>query len=184
MIRRKNPIDNSKILDILEPYNLKYLAEGDHAEIFKFTLKNLLRIENILLKPGTYILKLQKEFKFSPKERTYFNKLSKLKLIPHIYIIEKDFIIMDYVKGKTLLELVETLPPGRLSSLFLKIGKTLNKWHDLNYSHGDMHIKNIMIDSNGEVILIDPKYISYKQTQEDFDIDNQMFSILYETYLD
>ena len=63
------------------------------------------------------------------------------------------YIVMDYIEGTTLYELVEKNEVT--SDLANKIIDKLDRMHNLGLIHGDLHDNNIMIDKNGEPFIID-----------------------------
>ena len=184
--KRKNPELQEKaygILNLLNPQSWNYLAEGDSGEIYKFIIGQNTRIpfvkEDIILKPGSYVLKLLKDSdKLSTKGINFSKKLSKKKLIPEIYAIGPYFIIMKYVFGTTLLDLIEDIHPGTLERIFHNLYNIVEEYHELGYAHGDLHLKNILIDHDNNVHLIDPKILS-----KDFEKDRELLSHYYVEYI-
>lgn len=103
----------------------KYLNKGTEAfvYIFKTSIPLFLKTENLTnsnlqplkiqtLKPGEYILK---EYRLSAGGENFYLKdfqiktliiLSKYGIIPEIYIINKTYSIMKYIKGRTLYDLL------------------------------------------------------------------------------
>lgn len=191
MIKRKKQKRNpelqkksNNILRDLDAENIKYLAEGNYAEVYKFSIEFPTTFQKIKLKPGTYVLKLITMTEISSlnsKEIKYLQKLSKLGLIPKIYVITEDFIIMEYIKGETLLESVYSLLPSDLEIVLLTLEEIIQKWHKLGFAHGDLNLKNIMIDQNLNVHLIDP--MIYRNLDESvIHKDNEMYLFLYNKY--
>jgi serine/threonine protein kinase len=184
--KRKNPELQEKaygILNLLNPQSWNYLAEGDSGEIYKFIIGQNTRIpfvkEDIILKPGSYVLKLLKDSdKLSTKGINFSKKLSKKKLIPEIYAIGPYFIIMKYVFGTTLLDLIEDIHPGTLERIFHNLYNIVEEYHELGYAHGDLHLKNILIDHDNNVHLIDPKILS-----KNFERDRELLSHYYVEYI-
>lgn len=184
--KRKNPELQEKaygILNLLNPQSWNYLAEGDSGEIYKFIIGQNTRIpfvkEDVILKPGSYVLKLLKDSdKLSIKGINFLKKLSKKKLIPEIYAIGPYFIIMKYVFGTTLLDLIEDIHPGTLERIFHNLYNIVEEYHELGYAHGDLHLKNILIDHDNNVHLIDPKILS-----KNFEKDRELLSHYYVEYI-
>ena len=184
--KRKNPELQEKaygILNLLNPQSWNYLAEGDSGEIYKFIIGQNTRIpfvrEDVILKPGSYVLKLLKDSdKLSIKGINFLKKLSKNKLIPEIYAIGPYFIIMKYVFGTTLLDLIEDIHPGTLERIFHNLYNIVEEYHELGYAHGDLHLKNILIDHDNNVHLIDPKILS-----KNFEKDRELLSHYYVEYI-
>ena len=184
--KRKNPELQEKaygILNLLNPQSWNYLAEGDSGEIYKFIIGQNTRIpfvkEDVILKPGSYVLKLLKDSdKLSTKGINFLKKLSKKKLIPEIYAIGPYFIIMKYVFGTTLLDLIGDIHPGTLERIFHNLYNIVEEYHELGYAHGDLHLKNILIDHDNNVHLIDPKILS-----KNFEKDRELLSHYYVEYI-
>lgn len=184
--KRKNPELQEKaygILNLLNPQSWNYLAEGDSGEIYKFIIGQNTRIpfvkEDVILKPGSYVLKLLKDSdKLNVKGVNFLKKLSKNKLIPEIYAIGPYFIIMKYVFGSTLLDLIEDIHPGTLERIFHNLYNIVEEYHELGYAHGDLHLKNILIDNDNNVHLIDPLILS-----KNFEKDRELLSHYYVEYI-
>ena len=66
-------------------------------------------------------------------------------------------IVLEFVDGCTLEELIkkQTLSVEMVVEIFLQASKGLNDLHALDLVHGDLNLKNIMIDRRGIVRLID-----------------------------
>jgi tRNA A-37 threonylcarbamoyl transferase component Bud32 len=169
--KRRNPqLEQlaNEILEILNPDKIEYLAEGDYAEVYKFSISKSVKIEHKILKPGIYVLKILKlNQKFYFEDIKYLKKLSRLNLIPKIYIICKNYMIMEWIDAKTLAELLDSdIHPGKLSIVFRKINRLVDYWHDENIAHGDLHKKNILINEDLNPYFIDP-IINSKQFEDD-----------------
>lgn len=172
---------NSILYGQLDANNISFLSEGNYAEIYKFDIEVPTRISfisnNMVMKPGTYVLKLQKwNNLLDLKGRNFLKKLSKHKLIPEIYVISSDFIIMKYIEGNTLRDLINN--EENIAGILHKVGRIVEKYHDLGYSHSDLHSANILIDKNGEVHLIDPKIL-----EKNFEKDENIMQYYYEEYV-
>lgn len=184
--KRKNPELQEKaygILNLLNPQSWNYLAEGDSGEIYKFIIGQNTRIpfvkEDIILKPGSYVLKLLKDSdKLTTKGINFLKKFSKKKLIPEIYAIKPYFIIMKYIFGTTLFDSIEDIHPGTLERIFHNLYNIVEEYHELGYAHGDLHLKNILIDHDNNVYLIDPKILN-----KNFERDQELLSHYYVEYI-
>lgn len=141
----------------------KTVKEG-YNPVCIITVKNKRNILGIELSSGKYILKNIKKEEISNKDIELLKSLSNLKLIPKIYLIDKEYIIMDYFEGATLNVYLRT---NLLSDwLITKIKKLIEKWHELGFAHGDLALLlkenkiigggNLLINKNNEIILIDP----------------------------
>lgn len=161
--RRRNPVLESEVntvLDKLDPKYISYLAEGDYSEVYKFEITENKEIDDVILKKGTYVIKFFKQDEdnyLNFKDILYLKKLSNLKIIPKIYVITENYIIMDFINGKTLeYVLTNTEHPGKKSNLLLKLERLISKLHDKKIAHGDLHLRNVLIDLDENLYLIDP----------------------------
>lgn len=166
ILRNKSKVRNPSI-----PQNIKnlfygnvdinFLDSGAEADVYYFENKDDIIVDNYLLHPRKYILKyyFNKFLYSSSKQIRYLKKLSDKKLIPKIYIITSDFIVMKFIEGTNLEKLLDK---GRYKSLSSKkelinnIKNELSKWHNNNFIHNDLSPSNILISNNGKVWLIDP----------------------------
>ncbi len=167
--KRKNPdADIIEILDSLKPYeeNIPFesLSEGAHGEtyIFKINFKKVLD-NNTFLKPGEYLIKRffndPHEGYITKKEIEHLLKLSKYGLIPKIYYISKEYVIMKYIKADTLLNCYEnnSLSKLEIDKILGRLYFLIEKWHKLGFAHGDLQmLGNILVTSKNQVYLIDP----------------------------
>ena len=85
---------------------------------------------------------------------------------------------MKYVFGTTLLDLIEDIHPGTLERIFHNLYNIVEEYHELGYAHGDLHLKNILIDHDNNVHLIDPKILS-----KNFERDRELLSHYYVEYI-
>lgn len=94
----------------------------------------------------------------------YLKILSSKKLIPKIYKIDNDSILMDFFDGETL-----KLTNSNLDKIFHKISENCLSWHKENFFHGDLHEENILISKfNESVMFIDPNTeIEYRYKEND-----------------
>lgn len=153
--KKKNPVlqlEVDRVLNQLNPEYVFYLAEGDYSEVYEFKINENKRIDNIVLKKGLYVIKFLKQDEdnyLNIKDITYLKKLSNLKIIPKIYVITENYIIMDFIDGKTLeYILTNTEHPGKKSNLLLKLERLISKLHDKKIAHGDLHLRNVLVDSD------------------------------------
>lgn len=141
------------------------LIKKGHNPVCILTVKTIKIVNGITLYSGKYILKNITKEEISNKDITLLKSLSDSKLIPKIYFIDKNKIIMDYFDGITL---QDYLKKYKLSEkLYQKIRKLVFKWHRLGYAHGDLALlfssknnkligaENLLVGDK-EIILIDP----------------------------
>eukprot|EP00834_Sanchytrium_tribonematis_P001901 NODE_50_length_31184_cov_0.705099.p22 type:complete len:190 gc:universal NODE_50_length_31184_cov_0.705099:7694-7125(-) len=109
--------------------------------------------------------------------------------VPAVFYVEKDTIYMEYLSGKTLLELqreeIQLLSIGR------DIGRCVAKLHNNGIIHGDLSPMNIIVQGNIP-FLIDFGLAFSSKTIEDLAVDlvafekvlndDQFFEIFYDGY--
>jgi TP53 regulating kinase and related kinases len=76
---------------------------------------------------------------------------------PAVYSIDKanHSIIMDYIEGKQLKELVANLPKRKLVVLCREFGHYIGIMHSANVVHGDPTTSNVIMDSVSKMWFID-----------------------------
>jgi eukaryotic-like serine/threonine-protein kinase len=70
----------------------------------------------------------------------------------------RDFIVMEYVEGQTLKELIEhdgALPLARLLDVGIQAADALQAAHELNLIHRDIRPANILVTTRGHAKLLD-----------------------------
>lgn len=177
--KRKNPNLEEEAKDILSQFGknikFKYLSKGSFAETYYFTIKDSRK-----LNPGEYVLKVFNDYSedwLSSEQIDYLIKLSNYGLIPRIYYIYKTYTIMNYIRGKSLLDLRWILSRENLNLILLKVAKLLKTWHKLGFVHGDLHEGNVLITDSQKIYLIDPNLerIGFLGIQRDF----RFFEVIY-----
>ncbi len=159
MIRkRKNPYhENLASIILSESEDYKFLAEGSYGEVYYFYVDNDIKIYDVFLKKGKYILKINWLDEIHNIER--FNNLSKLGLIPKIYYNNGNITIMCYFEGMSFIKILKNrdmYTNAFIRKVLKNIIKEKNKWTDFDQYHGDLHANNIMVNEKGDVIFIDP----------------------------
>ncbi len=147
-----------EILEVLGwgGFGLTYKAR--HRQL---TMEVVIKTPDILQKRDTEYEDYVKQFEAEGR------KLAKFSQTPHAHIVRiSDFftegqvpcLVMDFIQGQTLMERVKT--QGKLSEAeclkyIRQIGSALEAVHQAGMVHRDAHPDNIMIQPNGNAILID-----------------------------
>lgn len=160
--KRKNPRDENESLkeraiSILGP-NIEYINKGAESEVYG----------NKKLVVKVY---LYDKFSKFPIYADRFLILSDAKLIPKIYEIGDDYIIMDRIYGKPLTtKLLNTLSIKQKENIYGQIEKLIKKYHDVGLIHGDLeNYQNILVDNKLKVHFIDPVALPINRDNLDYD---------------
>ncbi|MHA1608352.1 MAG: KEOPS complex kinase/ATPase Bud32 [Candidatus Freyarchaeota archaeon] len=93
---------------------------------------------------------------------------------PTVYLVDVDnaTIIMDYVEGGTLKELIKSgrLPGEELRKRLYEVGKSIGRLHRMGVIHGDLTTSN-MILSRGKIFFIDFGLGDFSRSVEDRGVD-------------
>jgi TP53 regulating kinase and related kinases len=76
--------------------------------------------------------------------------------VPHLYSVDvpDSTIVMEFIPGERLKDLVDTLPKEELMKLFFDFGHDTGSLHAAGIMHGDLTTANV-IASNGRLVFID-----------------------------
>lgn len=191
-----------RILSNVPPNNIKLINVSNYAESYLFSINTPTEINTIFdrdiiplnifdenstatLNPGKYILKLYyAKFKLSERSQEYLLELSDNDLIPKIYYIDRNMIIMKFIESVDVLKLLKEEKYRSLHKKFdtglafkkyllQKVNEELYKWHKLKFTHGDFAERNILLTPQGKVYLIDPKE---KPQKDDYTDDKLKFA--------
>ncbi|ARI81824.1 serine/threonine protein kinase [Microcystis aeruginosa] len=147
-----------EILEILGRGGFGLTYKARHRQL---TLEVVIKTPDILQKRDTEYEDYVRQFEAEGR------KLAKFSRTPHAHIVRvSDFftedkvpcLVMDFIQGQTLMERVKT--QGKLSQAeclkyIRQIGSALEAVHQAGMVHRDAHPGNIMIQPNGNAILID-----------------------------
>lgn len=165
-----------KLVEEIIQLPFEYLGFGGYSEVYRFILTKPEIVDGNLLSKGDYVIKIFfRNYRIlDSKSISYFKDLSNKKLIPQIYIINFDYIIMDYVDGKVLKDFNDDKKFIIENYQFLidSIKLELQKWWKKNRYHNDLNPGNIIFKSKGGVIFIDPSNRQSKSLDgKDIDIE-------------
>lgn len=96
---------------------------------------------------------------------------------PQVYDIDisNSIIIMKFIKGTKLRDIIETINHQKKQELFKKIGQEIAILHKNGHIHGDITTSNIIITEQEEIFLIDFGLHNYSDTIEDKSVDLHLF---------
>ncbi len=94
--------------------------------------------------------------------------------VPFIIDIDEDKIVMNYIHGKILREIVDNLDDNTRKRIFEEIGKYVAKLHINGIVHGDLTTSNIIIDDD-KIYFIDFGLGDFSKDMEDFAVDLLLF---------
>ncbi len=92
---------------------------------------------------------------------------------PVIYDFDDFSIIMERVHGKTLFELIDTLPDEKVKYILKNVGKSLARLHKSGFAHGDMSTSNVIFTD--DICFIDFSMGEINASVEDYAVDVHMF---------
>jgi predicted Ser/Thr protein kinase len=134
---------NKKIEVISNDPNLKFIGKGRSAIVYKIR--------------GTQ--KVLKVFypKFShtaTEEGAIYQKLQGISYYPTLYEIGENYIVIDYIKGKTLFECL--LKGIRISQdIINEVDRALNSAKQRGLNPSDIHLRNLILTSENRIKVID-----------------------------
>lgn len=132
--------------------SLKLIGTGRSA--FVFRIKSSSKAIKVFFPEFTFIAKEEAEIYKALQDISYF---------PTIYETGQNYIVMDYIEGRTLFECINhgiPITSSHISEIDAAVSLALNK--GLNPS--DIHLRNIFITPNDEIKLID--VARFRQTKD------------------
>ncbi len=117
------------------------------------------------------------------------NLLHEAKLVgvrtPLIYSVDLDStsIIMEYVSGDRLKDILDSFKSSELNELSMRIGVLIGRLHRTGIIHGDLTTSNMILIPKGEICLLDFGLGEHSTGLEDRGIDLHILrTILYSTH--
>ena len=97
--------------------------------------------------------------------------------VPQIYEIDaqNSILVMKYIEGKKLKNILEKLSENKKEKYFRKIGRNIAILHKNGHIHGDITTSNLIITDEEEIFLIDFGLHEYSDTIEDKSVDLHLF---------
>jgi len=76
---------------------------------------------------------------------------------PTIFLVDvkNANIIMEFIEGKQVKQLLNGINESERRSLCLRIGELIGKLHKIGIIHGDLTTSNMILDSDGKVFFVD-----------------------------
>jgi TP53 regulating kinase-like protein len=76
---------------------------------------------------------------------------------PTIFLVDlkNATIIMEFIEGKQVKQLLNEVAKGERQQLCLKIGELIGKLHECGIIHGDLTTSNMILDSEGKIFFVD-----------------------------
>jgi predicted Ser/Thr protein kinase len=156
----KNNYNDIKYFIKFNSENFDEIGEGSEGKAFYFKLNSRLVVNAEVLNKGEYVLKITHRKNYSSSELERLDLLSKYGLIPKIYIFNSKYIIMKYIKGKSLNDLLfdKELSKSEQSIIENKVEKLYDIWEKLGFDkYLDTNDENILVTSDlKKVYIIDP----------------------------
>jgi len=97
--------------------------------------------------------------------------------VPPVYEIDahNSTLIMKFIKGEKLKNVLENLNESQKDKYFNKIGSDIAILHKFGHIHGDITTSNLIITDEEDIFLIDFGLHEYSDTIEDKSVDLHLF---------
>ncbi len=89
--------------------------------------------------------------------------------------LDKFEIIMDFIPGSKLSDIIDSLSINILNKIFTNIGKYLAIMHEHGLVHGDLTTSNIILTAKGSPYIIDFGLSGFSRSLEDYGVDVHLF---------
>ena len=110
---------------------------------------------SVYLLPEGKVVKICYEIKSCKKEYDILRKIKKNKYFPRAYGMAGNYMIRDYVDGTTLKEHIKK--NGFDRDLAIKLMDLLKEFKRLDFKKQDIRCKDIIVQPDGRLMIIDPK---------------------------
>ena len=102
---------------------------------------------------------------------------------PAIYALDKKkhTLLMDYIEGKQLKEIVDIIPEKTLEMMCKKFGSLIALLHQGNVIHGDPTTSNVIVDNQSQLWLVDFGLSEMNATIEMKGVDLHLIRRAFET---
>lgn len=109
----------------------------------------------VYMLPEGAVIKICFEAKSCKDEFFILNKIGKNKFFPQVYGMMGNYMVRDYVDGIPLKDYIKKY--GLDKDLSIKIIDLFEEFQKLKFSKLDIRSKDIMVNSEGSLMVIDPK---------------------------
>jgi predicted Ser/Thr protein kinase len=121
--------------------NCKFLGKGHNGIVYQL--------------PNGKVIKICFTEKSCRNEYYILNRIRRNKYFPRTYGMCGNYMIRDFVEGITLKDYIKY--NGMSRELVLKIVDLFEEFRKLKFSKEDIRCKDIMVQPNGTLMIIDPK---------------------------
>lgn len=137
----------------------------DRQVIFKYRIPKKYRLEKLDKK--IRVKRTLNEARALIKVKTYGLN------VPQVYEIDTKnaLIVMKFIKGKKLKDVIEILEKNKLKLYFKQIGSMISTLHNHGHIHGDITTSNLILTPTEEIFLIDFGLHEYSDSIEDKSVD-------------
>lgn len=125
---------------------LKKIGQGKYANVYQVNDEKVIKVIKNKYQKKSNFTKLKKEIYF-------FIQLNNIDFIPKMYEYGEDYILMEYIKGDTLMNLFfkgVRITKDKMN----EISFLLNQLENIGVYHNDTHLENVILYKN-KLYLID-----------------------------
>lgn len=90
---------------------------------------------------------------------------------PILVDIDNGVIVMEYVDGVKIADVVNSLSPEEARRIAAELGCQVGRMHGLEIFHGDLTLSNIIYAKGGDIYIIDFGLAGYSKELEEYAID-------------
>lgn len=173
----KNMIGKYKVTKMLAKGGMGAVYQGIHP-----TLKQPVILKKLTLKGSP---QFAERFKREARIMMGFNNDNIVDVYDHFKIGRSDFIVLEYVDGMSLEELLRQeryLPNDLALYIFREAARALKYAHDKGVVHRDVKPANLLISRNGEIKLVDFG-IAASDEEEDQDLTQEGMTLGTPSYM-
>lgn len=136
-----------KAIEAYPIHTLTLIGKGKYSYVYQLSDDKVIKVIRN---------KYQKKSEFSKlkKEVYFYEQVNDLDFIPKVYEHGEDYIVLEYIKGKTFFDLL--FEGTKITKMQMKeVDMLLQKLEMKNVYHNDTHFENIIYGENKKLYLID-----------------------------